>query len=761
MKRKCLYLLILLLVIMITNILIVNYAFAEEVHVINAEKAEKLRQLGLFKGSSYGFELERQPFRVEGAVMLVRLLGKEEESLDSDYTNPFMDVPGWADSYISYMYHEGLTKGTSTTTFGSNDTLNASQYITFVLRSLGYSDSEGDFKWNESADKAFDIGLLTQEEYNSISSGKVFLRDDVVSISYSALNTSLKGQDKTLLDKLIYDEQVISEQTVYDTCIKQEDVEEDFIVSFKDSNLEAVIREEIGKNKGDIYKSDVSRITFINASNRNVSSLEGIENLEGLKSLTLWDNSLTDISPLKGLSKLENLSLDNNMISDIAPLRNLINLESLGLNNNCIKDISALSELVNIQKLYIMGNEIKDISALANMKKIFDLVIAENKISDISPLKNLTQLTYIHAGDNQISDISSLNNLVNLTGLIMYNNNITDIDVLGGLTELKNLVINNNKIKDINALSSLTNMVGLELANNQIIDISSLGAMTQLKWVTLQENQITSIEPLQYLTNYEKTLKLNDNLISDVSPLENFENLEALYLRNNQITDISALSNMVNMKELYLADNQITDISALSSLVNLEKLYLFDNQIKDISPLSGLMKLEELFLSRNKITDFTPILSCYDNLRFKDFELPGSEGKYTDREEFAIVEDSKNNLTIIAIDGLLSNPYNIGIKDAILFIVFRYKDDFDDFNKLSDNYKKKYMNTLVQNNYGFYLGSDSVCAMVVFKGKKYVEMNTGAYPEIENLELIYYENGEPVEIIVQDVNNNTYIPYKY
>ncbi|MCK8060109.1 MULTISPECIES: hypothetical protein [unclassified Fusibacter] len=42
--------------------------------------ADSLKELGLFNGTSKGYELNRIPNRVEGAVMLVRLLGKEEDA---------------------------------------------------------------------------------------------------------------------------------------------------------------------------------------------------------------------------------------------------------------------------------------------------------------------------------------------------------------------------------------------------------------------------------------------------------------------------------------------------------------------------------------------------------------------------------------------------------------------------------------------------------------------------------------------------------
>ena len=41
------------------------------------EQADILNQLGLFRGTDNGYQLEKNFTRAEGATMLVRLLGKE------------------------------------------------------------------------------------------------------------------------------------------------------------------------------------------------------------------------------------------------------------------------------------------------------------------------------------------------------------------------------------------------------------------------------------------------------------------------------------------------------------------------------------------------------------------------------------------------------------------------------------------------------------------------------------------------------------
>lgn len=180
------------------------------------EQALVLKNLGLFNGTDKGFELDRSATRAEAAALLVRFLGVENEALDNNYEHPFKDVPSWAEPYVGYMYHYGLTTGISSDQYGSQNAINCMQYITFVLRALGYDDKAGDFKWNYSINAAYDWGIIGEIDYENYLTNYRFLRDDVVNISYKALNRAIKGQPKMRLINKLVDQGVISKQTAMD-----------------------------------------------------------------------------------------------------------------------------------------------------------------------------------------------------------------------------------------------------------------------------------------------------------------------------------------------------------------------------------------------------------------------------------------------------------------------------------------------------------------------------------------------------------------
>ena len=163
--------------------------------------AEELSTIGMFRGTGNGFELDRAPTRSEAAIMLVRLYGAEETAQASyaagKLTSPFTDVSETVAPYAAWLYTNGITKGTTETTFGGRGQCNLNMYTVFLLRALGYEDGV-DFTYDTAPDFAMTRGILSSSILDD-----TFLRDDLAAITYQALGTDLKDGSTYLLNSLI------------------------------------------------------------------------------------------------------------------------------------------------------------------------------------------------------------------------------------------------------------------------------------------------------------------------------------------------------------------------------------------------------------------------------------------------------------------------------------------------------------------------------------------------------------------------------
>jgi hypothetical protein len=185
--------------------------------------------------------------------------------------------------------------------------------------------------------------------------------------------------------------------------------QQEAVVNITDSNLKAAIIAATGiTGRDDVYPSDLRKFTSLDATQRDISDLTGLEYWTSLRQLYLSGNQIGDISAVANLTNLRELYISHNQISDISPLANLKSLGELCLSDNQISDISPLANLKSLRELCLSDNQISDISPLANLKSLGELCLSDNQISDISPLVNLSNLTLLNLSNNQISDIEPL-----------------------------------------------------------------------------------------------------------------------------------------------------------------------------------------------------------------------------------------------------------------------------------------------------------------------------------------------------------------
>jgi len=160
-------------------------------------------------------------------------------------------------------------------------------------------------------------------------------------------------------------------------------------INWQDKNLKKAMREITGITDRPITYSDLSEITELDLSGKNIRNISALAGLSSLTELFLYENQITDISALAGLSSLTELSLGLNQIADISALEGLSSLTYLDLYDNQITDVSALAGLSSLTELSLFSNQITEISALSNLQKLTHLNLWNNPITDYSPIEDL------------------------------------------------------------------------------------------------------------------------------------------------------------------------------------------------------------------------------------------------------------------------------------------------------------------------------------------------------------------------------------
>ena len=382
-------------------------------------------------------------------------------------------------------------------------------------------------------------------------------------------------------------------------------------VHIPDAGLAAAIRDHFDyPPQKQITSFDIARLPYLDASDRGITDLTGLERAVAIESLYLSSNQIQDLTPILTLSLLRKLFLSRNPITDLTQVSKLTQITELTIAENKISDLTPLANLTQLEVLILSGNQIRDITPLTNLTQLTELFLGNthhfrldpsddqlkpalgyNEIRDITPLAHLTQLRELSlTGNYVLQDLTPLADLTQLQDLSLGYNQIRDITPLKNLINLEYLTLPHNQISDIRPLKRSVQLWNLSLYNNyEIEDITALEDMTKLRYLQLGNSKISDITPLSRLTGLW-SLDARNNLIADITPLADMTQLRELNLINNQIGDITPIANMTQLYELALFDNQIRDVRPLTSLVNLNYLYIWGNPIQDREPLLTLKR---------------------------------------------------------------------------------------------------------------------------------------------------------------------------
>lgn len=233
---------------------VLTSAFAAEGVDVTAEStaaADVLNELGLFNGKGTNadgtpiYALEETASRIEGLVMLIRMLGEEADALAYTGECPFTDVPAWAERHAAYAYAKGYVNGTTATTYTPDGVISGQQYAVLLLRALGFNEKNGDFTYAKACEKAVEVGLFdSATDYEGD-----FFRAGIVTMSLRAMTTGTK-EGRYLSEQL---KEKINTQEFADALVKHGLVKEKTFTIPYDAANKTILTDAIRENLPDAY----------------------------------------------------------------------------------------------------------------------------------------------------------------------------------------------------------------------------------------------------------------------------------------------------------------------------------------------------------------------------------------------------------------------------------------------------------------------------------------------------------------------------
>jgi hypothetical protein len=231
--------------ILATCIFVLSFVMTSTVEASTTDvniKAQVLNRLGMLTGDGKGnYNLTLALKRSEAATFIVKLMGKSDylEENKAQYINTgFADVTltNWYAAYVGYCKENGIISGIGQNKFGPNTNVTEKAFLTMTMKVLGYTDE--DFNWGSVYQKAYEIGLVTDDKYkDKTDDNKEYTRAEVVKVMYQALGLKNKGTDTSLFKQFLIDGKITPEKASETGIPYDEQVTTASAISVKSSDL--------------------------------------------------------------------------------------------------------------------------------------------------------------------------------------------------------------------------------------------------------------------------------------------------------------------------------------------------------------------------------------------------------------------------------------------------------------------------------------------------------------------------------------------
>lgn len=403
-----------------------------------------------------------------------------------------------------------------------------------------------------------------------------------------------------------------------------------------------------GMELTDTVFSEISQLHALDSlslANNSISNISALSDMGGLVSLNLSDNDISELLPLASLVGLRTLYLDNNPIEDLSALCCLPNLTSLSIKGIEVSDaqLEALSKSLpncaihsdtdpdtpqdisiggftfkaDVTELDLSGMGLRDISALSVCTGLTKLDLSGNEISDLSPLMNIPALEWLNISDNSVTDLRPLMGMDRLTFVNASGNSINSTTPLSMMNGLKELYLDNNPLKDLSGLEKVKTLEILGLSGAGLTDesLEHIKGVSLLTRLNIEDNPALSGEAVDQLQTKLASCAITHSELAyniDVDGHTVLSSATELDLSGTGISDISALSRLPVLEKVDLSRNSISNIYILqltNSRFTIKELNLSGNLIDDITPLASLTALEVLDLSNNMISSELPLMN--------------------------------------------------------------------------------------------------------------------------------------------------------
>jgi hypothetical protein len=307
-----------------------------------------------------------------------------------------------------------------------------------------------------------------------------------------------------------------------------------------------------------------------------LTSLQGLESLERVTGLDLYDVGVQDLSALQGLRVLTGHE-------------GALPVGWVGIHDTQLHTLQGLQNVEHITQLVLSDNlQLESLGGVALSPAMLNINLVNSpQLTSIAELAGVERATTLYLDNIGVSDVESLANLyyvefgISITG----NRNLLDIDALGAVSTESLVISNNALLERIPAFPNLAFLESFTATRNPALHSIELSLPGR------GQGQYSAAGTL--LTDPVHVIEIGQNpQLTQLSVSAGLEEARYLSIYLNPSLASVTLGTLTEIQSLEISDNTSLTQLDLGPLERVGTLFVIGNSSLDVSPLAAVRTFE-------------------------------------------------------------------------------------------------------------------------------------------------------------------------
>jgi hypothetical protein len=358
-----------------------------------------------------------------------------------------------------------------------------------------------------------------------------------------------------------------------------------------------------------ILPHDVSWISHLDISNRNITSLAGIQHFTSLQSLDVSNNQLTELD-ISNNHWLNTLHVHFNYIASPDDV--------IGWQNRFSHAGDAWDWWSDFWFFPQSQNQNPDITADFKCPNFLMAVRGIIDVYEPDPIfpHHVNGIDYLDIRNRSITSLAGIEHFTSLHTLNVNNNHLTGLDVsknhqLSGLYVYGNIMSTPDDVIGMHSdfASDIPFSQFWFFPQREIVDITADFKCPNFLRSVRQQINVPEPNPVfSYHVGGLRTLWTQSSNITSLAGIQHFTSLDSITVSNNQITELD-LSKNTELRSLDVRNNNLTKLD-ISNNPQLSWLNISNNLMTSPDDIIGWTGSTLTFLPQREIVDITADFTC-------------------------------------------------------------------------------------------------------------------------------------------------------